>query len=137
MKKTLLTLAFGLTATISMAQTNYEVRWANHPEDVKHYDTQRLRKDFAIEKVFAPGEVNWVYSMYDRFLIGGAEPVGAPIHLTTIEPLHTDKPQDKKRLLDNRELGIINVGGKGTVTVDGKTYELDFQEALYVSRINT
>ena len=95
MKKTLLTLAFGLTATISMAQTNYEVRWANHPEDVKHYDTQRLRKDFAIEKVFAPGEVNWVYSMYDRFLIGGAEPVGAPIHLTTIEPLHTDKPQDK------------------------------------------
>ena len=58
MKKTLLTLAFGLTATISMAQTNYEVRWANHPEDVKHYDTQRLRKDFAIEKVFAPGEVN-------------------------------------------------------------------------------
>ena len=134
MKKTLLTLAFGLTATISMAQTNYEVRWANHPEDVKHYDTQRLRKDFAIEKVFAPGEVNWVYSMYDRFLIGGAEPVGAPIHLTTIEPLHTDKPQDKKRLLDNRELGIINVGGKGTVTVDGKTYELDFQEALYVGR---
>ena len=86
MKKTLLTLAFGLTATISMAQTNYEVRWANHPEDVKHYDTQRLRKDFAIEKVFAPGEVNWVYSMYDRFLIGGAEPVGEPIHLTTIEP---------------------------------------------------
>ena len=134
MKKTLLTLAFGLTATISMAQTNYEVRWANHPEDAKHYDTERLRKEFAIEKVFSPGEVNWVYSMYDRFLIGGAEPVNSPIRLTSIAPLHTDKPQDKQRLLDNRELGIINIGGKGTVTIDGKAYELGFQEALYVGR---
>ena len=134
MKKTLLTLAFGLTATISMAQTNYEVRWANHPKDAKHYDTERLRKEFAIEKIFSPGEVNWVYSMYDRFLIGGAEPVNSPIRLTSIAPLHTDKPQDKQRLLDNRELGIINIGGKGTVTIDGKAYELGFQEALYVGR---
>ena len=134
MKKTLLTLVLGLSATVSMAQVNYEVRWANHPEDAKHYDTERLRKEFAIEKVFSPGEVNWVYSMYDRFLIGGAEPTTAPIRLTSIEPLHTDKPQDKQRLLDNRELGIINVGGKGMVTVDGKSYELGFQEALYVGR---
>ena len=78
MKKIFLTMALCLTATFGMAQTNYEVRWANNPEDAKHYDTQRLRKEFAIEKVFAPGEVNWVYSMYDRFLIGGAEPVNAP-----------------------------------------------------------
>lgn len=67
MKKTLLTLVLGLSATVSMAQVNYEVRWANHPEDAKHYDTERLRKEFAIEKVFSSGEVNWVYSMYDRF----------------------------------------------------------------------
>ena len=46
-------MALCLTATFGMAQTNYEVRWANNPEDAKHYDTQRLRKEFAIEKVFA------------------------------------------------------------------------------------
>ena len=55
MKKIFLTMALCLTATFGMAQTNYEVRWANNPEDAKHYDTQRLRKEFAIEKVFAPG----------------------------------------------------------------------------------
>ena len=116
------------------AYTNYNVRYASNPQDAKHYTTDRLRKEFAIEKIFAPGEVNWTYTMFDRFLIGGAEPTTAPIKLTSLACHYTDKPTDKKRLLDNRELGIINIGGKGTVTVDGKSYDLDFQEALYVGR---
>ena len=116
------------------AYTNYNVRYASNPQDAKHYTTDRLRKEFAIEKIFAPGEVNWTYTMFDRFLIGGAEPTTAPIKLTSLACLYTDKPTDKKRLLDNREPGIINIGGKGTVTVDGKSYDLDFQEALYVGR---
>lgn len=114
--------------------TNYNVRYASNPMDAKHYTTDRLRGEFAIEKVFAPGEVNWTYTMFDRFLIGGAEPTAAPLQLTSIAPLYTDKPNDQKNLLDNRELGIINIGGEGTVTVDGKKYVLGFQEALYVGR---
>ena len=116
------------------AYTNYNVRYASNPVDAKHYTTDRLRGEFAIEKVFAPGEVNWTYTMFDRFLIGGAEPTTAPLKLTSIAPLYTDKPNDQKNLLDNRELGIINIGGEGTVTVDGKKYTLSFQEALYVGR---
>ena len=116
------------------AYTNYNVRYASNPMDAKHYTTDRLRGEFAIEKVFAPGEVNWTYTMFDRFLIGGAEPTTAPLKLTSIAPLYTDKPNDQKNLLDNRELGIINIGGEGTVTVDGKKYTLGFQEALYVGR---
>ena len=127
-KKTFLTLLLAATCLVGRAQTNYEVRWAHNPEDAKHYDTERLRKEFLIEKVFAPGQVNWTYSMYDRFLIGGAMPVGSPISLEPIAPLKA------KELLDNRELGIINIGGKGIVTVDGKKYELGFQDALYVGR---
>ena len=53
------------------AYTNYNVRYASNPMDAKHYTTERLRSEFAIEKVFAPGEVNWTYTMFDRFLIGG------------------------------------------------------------------
>ena len=116
------------------AYTYYNVRWASNPEDAKHYTTARLRKEYAIEKVFAPGEVNWTYTLFDRFLIGGAEPTSAPLKLTSIAPLYTDKPNDQKNLLDNRELGIINIGGDGVVTVDGKNYDLGFEEALYVGR---
>ena len=53
-------------------KTNYEIRYAAHPEDAKHYDTARLRRDFLVEKVFAADEVNMVYSMYDRMIVGGA-----------------------------------------------------------------
>ena len=149
MKKLFITTTMCLAALMASAQcrensayevkaenayTNYNVRYASNPQDAKHYTTDRLRKEFAIEKIFAPGEVNWTYTMFDRFLIGGAEPTTASIKLTSLACLYTDKPTDKKRLLDNRELGIINIGGKGTVTVDGKSYDLDFQEALYVGR---
>ena len=118
------------------AYTYYNVRWATGPEDAKHYTTDRLRKEYLIEKVFAPGEVNWTYTMYDRFLIGGAEPTATPLKLTSIAPLYVDesKGTSGRNLLDNRELGIINIGGEGTVTVDGKTYSLGFQDALYVGR---
>ena len=131
MKKSILTLLLCLIAGWGMAQnayTHYEVRWASNPRDAKHYDTERLRKEFLIQKVMAPGEVNWTYSLYDRFLVGGAEPVDAPLELASIAPL------DTKNLLDNRELGIINIGGDGVVTVDGKDYPLAFQEALYIGR---
>ena len=53
-------------------KTNYELRYAAHPEDAKQYDTKRIRRDFLIEKVFTPNEVNMVYSMYDRMIVGGA-----------------------------------------------------------------
>lgn len=152
MKKTILTIALCLIAGMGFAQdsfkgyevkaenayTNYNVRWATGPEDAKHYTTDRLRKEYLVEKVFAPGEVNWTYSLYDRFLIGGAEPTAAPLKLTSIAPLYVDEHKTKSKsgqnLLDNRELGIINIGGEGTVSVDGKSYSLGFQEALYVGR---
>lgn len=150
MKKTLLILAWcgfaltgfaqdcfkGYEVKAENAYTNYNVRWSSSPVDAKHYTTDRLRKEYAIEKVFAPGEVNWTYTLFDRFLIGGAEPTVSPLKLVSINPLYVDesKGQNGRNLLDNRELGIINIGGEGTVTVDGKSYILGFQEALYVGR---
>lgn len=150
MKKLLLSIALFLVAGFGYAQdtfkgypvkaenayTNYNVRWATGPEDAKHYTTDRLRKEYLIERVFAPGEVNWTYTLYDRFLIGGAEPTATPLKLVSIAPLYVDssKGTNGRNLLDNRELGIINIGGEGTVNVDGKKYDLGFQEALYIGR---
>ena len=77
--------------------------------DAKHYTTDRLRGVFAIEKVFAPGEVNWTYTLFDRFLIGGAEPTTAPLKLTSIAPLYTDKPNDQEMAAQNATLVVKDV----------------------------
>lgn len=108
--------------------TNSEFRFAHHPEDVKKYTTQELREHFLIPEVFKSNEINLTYTMYDRFIVGGAFPVDKVLKLETIDDLKSE------HFLDRRELGIINVGGKGKVTVDGETYELAHKEALYVGQ---
>ena len=62
-------------------KTNYELRYAAHPKDAKNYDTARLREDFLIQNLFVDNEVNMVYSMYDRLIVGGAKPVGETLVL--------------------------------------------------------
>jgi len=78
--------------------------------------------------VFAPNEVNMVYSMYDRMVVGGAMPVSESLLLEAIDPLKAPF------FLTRREIGIFNVGGKGRVIAGDKTYELDYKEALYLGR---
>ena len=107
-------------------KTNYEIRYAAHPEDAKHYDTQRLRRDFLIERLFAADEVNMVYSMYDRMVVGGAMPVDEALRLEAIDPLKAPF------FTTRREIGIFNVGGDGEVTVGDETYHLHYKEALYI-----
>ena len=109
-------------------KTNYEIRYAAHPEDAKHYDTARIRRDFLIEKVFAPDEVNMVYSMYDRMVVGGAMPVVETLVLEAVDPLKAP------HFTTRRELGIFNVGGPGVVRAGEAVFELDYKEALYVGR---
>ena len=106
--------------------TNYAIRYASHPEDAKNYDTDKLREHFLIESLFVADQINLIYSMYDRYIVGGIMPVSKAIQLETIPYLKSDN------FLDRRELGIVNVGGKGTVSVDGEAFELNKKEALYV-----
>ena len=107
-------------------KTNYEIRYAAHPEDAKHYDTARIRRDFLIEKVFSDNEVNIVYSMYDRMVVGGARPVGEVLKLEAIEPLKAPY------FLTRREMGIFNVGGPGMVRAGDAVFELDYKEVRAV-----
>ena len=104
---------------------NYEVRFSNHPEDASHYGTERLRKEFLVEKLMVQGEINMVYSMNDRYIVGGAVP-DTELELSTIEPLKSTY------FCDRRELGFINVGGRATIQVDGTAFDLDYKDALYV-----
>ena len=104
---------------------HYEVRFSNHPDDARLYGTERLRKEFLVETLMVPGEIHMVYSMNDRYIVGGAVPV-PELELTTLDPLKSDF------FCERRELGIINVGGNASVHVDGTVYELNYKDALYV-----
>lgn len=108
--------------------TKSEFRYAHHPEDVKKYTTEDLRREFLMDNLFNEDEINVVYSMYDRMIVGGAMPVKSALKL---EPTDDLKAQN---FLDRRELGIINVGAAGKVTVDGEVFELSNKEALYIGK---
>ena len=115
------------TLKLSNPQTlRYTVQTACHPDDVKTYDTAKLRERFVMEKVMEPDKINVTYTMYDRLIYGGAMPVKGELMLDTFDELKAEY------FLERRELGVINVGGPGVVTVDGEKFELDFKEALYV-----
>lgn len=105
---------------------NIKIQLACHPDDVKHYDTERLRKSFLMERVMAADEINLTYTLYDRMIYGGVMPVNQVLKLETFNELKAE------HFLDRRELGVINIGGNGVVTVDGVEYALNFKEALYV-----
>lgn len=110
--------------------TKYSSRYASSPEAVKKYDTQQLREEFLIDDLMQEDEVVLVYSHYDRYIAGSAVPVKGDLPLETIDPLKAPY------FLERRELGIINVGGSGSVVVEGTTYELGFKDALYIGAGN-
>ncbi len=102
-----------------------ELRTAASPRDVKHYTTDRLREEFLIRNLFVAGEIKLVYSHIDRIITGAAVPV-EPLVLTAGEELRADY------FLERREMGVINIGADGVITVDGKDYEVGYKEGMYI-----
>ncbi|MCD8186509.1 MAG: 5-dehydro-4-deoxy-D-glucuronate isomerase [Rikenellaceae bacterium] len=107
---------------------NFELRYASHPDDAKMYDTEENREMFLVETVLAPDEINMVYSMYDRLIVGGAMPVKEVLELTAPEEIRA------QYFLERRELGMFNVGGPGEVVADKQTFRLDHKDALYLGK---
>jgi 4-deoxy-L-threo-5-hexosulose-uronate ketol-isomerase len=106
----------------------FNERYAVHPVDFKKYDTDRIRKEFLVEEVFVSDEICLTYSLYDRYVVGGAYPVNKKLALESFDSLKAD------HFLARREMGIINVGGAGKVVADGETFELGYKEALYLGK---
>lgn len=109
--------------------TKYSSRYASHPEAVKKYDTAQLREEFLIDNLMQENEIVLTYSHYDRYIAGSAVPID-DLKLETIDPIKANY------FLERREMGIINVGSKGQVVVDGTSYDLDFKDALYIGSGN-
>lgn len=110
--------------------TNCEVRYAASTREVRTMDTNALRSEFLVQNLMVENGVNWVYSHYDRYMVAGIVPVNKTIALEIVDALKS------KYFLERRELGIINIGGTGTVSVDGKVFSLNHKEALYLGQGN-
>jgi 4-deoxy-L-threo-5-hexosulose-uronate ketol-isomerase len=108
--------------------TIYEERYAYHPDDFKTYDTEKIRKEFLVEKVMEPGNIRLVYSAIERYIVGGAVPVDKPLKLEPIDPLKAEF------FCYRREVGVISVAGPGSVVVDGTEYKMNFKDALYIGK---
>ena len=102
-----------------------EIRVAASPREAKYYTTKELREDFLIQNLFVPGEMKMVYSHVDRIIVGAAVPV---------EDIALSGEADLKAeyFCERRELGVLNIGGSGTITVDGKVFKVGYQEAMYI-----
>lgn len=99
-----------------------------HPEDFVKYNTEQIREKFLLQQLVSPGKIECVYTHYDRMIVGAATPVGAPLTLPTYDQLKTEN------FLDRREIGIINIAGEGTVTVDGEKFSMEKQDCLYIGK---
>ena len=109
--------------------TTYDSRFASSPQAVKQYDTKQLREEFLIDNLMQEGKITLTYTHYDRYIAGSVVPI-IPLTLETIDPLKSSY------FLERRELGVINVGGNGSVVVDGTEYKIGFKDALYVGKDN-
>ncbi|MEH7117147.1 5-dehydro-4-deoxy-D-glucuronate isomerase [Neobacillus vireti] len=105
-----------------------ETRYAHHPEDMKKYTTEELRREFLVETLFESGQVHLTYTHVDRMIFGGITP--AEQELT----IKLDKELGVEYFLERREMGIINIGGEGSVVLDGIEYEMQARDGLYVGK---
>ncbi len=107
-----------------------EIRNASNPKDVKHYTTDRLREEFHISKLFTKDNIRMVYSHIDRIITAGLMPVYQELKLEGGKELASDY------FLERREMGCINIGGKGIITVDGVEYEMNPRDGIYIGMGN-
>jgi 4-deoxy-L-threo-5-hexosulose-uronate ketol-isomerase len=105
-----------------------QIRFQNSPKETAAMNTQELRENFLVQNLMQAGKITLVYSHFDRVIIGGVVPQADAIELPNEGELKANF------FLERRELGIINVGGKGTVTADGLAYEIDNLECVYLGK---
>ena len=107
-----------------------EIRNASNSKDVKHYTTDRLREEFLIQNLFTKDNIRMVYSHIDRIITGGFMPVFGELKLEAGKELAAEY------FLERREMGCINIGGKGIITIDGKEYEMNPRDGIYIGMGN-
>lgn len=105
-----------------------DTRYTHSPKDISHYSTEELRKEFLVEKVFAPNEVSLTYTHNDRMIFGGVTPTTESLEIILNKELGVDY------FLERRELGVINIGGPGFIEIDGQKEAMKKQDGYYIGK---
>jgi len=105
-----------------------DLRHSTNPTQIPLMDTEELRENYLVTDLFVPGEIRGTYTHEDRMIVAGIVPAGKDISLPTYDELRTEN------FLDNREAGIINIGGDGTIKAAGVTYDMPNGAVLYLGR---
>lgn len=109
-------------------ETKYTSYYAHAPKDIEHFSTEELRKDFLVEKIFVPGEIVLNYTHHDRMIFGGVTPTDAELEIVLNDSLGVEY------FLQRRELGVINIGGSGTITIEGNEEPMNKQDGFYIGK---
>lgn len=105
-----------------------ETRYTHSPMDIRHYSTDQLRQEFLVERNFAPGEVILTYTHNDRMIFGGVMPTDKPLSIELSTELGVSY------FLERRELGVINIGGPGSIIIDGTEESMKKQDGYYIGK---
>ncbi|MGX4609802.1 5-dehydro-4-deoxy-D-glucuronate isomerase [Priestia sp. JNUCC 25] len=105
-----------------------QTHYANHPEDMKKYTTEKLRNQFLVKKIFENDQVNLTYTHVDRMIFGGITPVKEKLSISLSKELGVNY------FLERREMGVINIGGEGIMIVDGIEYDMKCRDGLYIGK---
>ena len=105
-----------------------ETRYTHSPADIRHYSTEQLRNEFLVEKIFVPGTIQLIYTHNDRMIFGGVTPTDQPLEIQLSKELGVEY------FLERRELGVINIGGAGTIEIDGTKEDMKKQDGYYIGK---
>ena len=105
-----------------------ETRYTHSPEDIRHYSTEQLRNEFLVEKIFVPGTIQLTYTHNDRMIFGGVTPTDQPLEFQLSKELGVEY------FLERRELGVINIGGAGTIENYGAKEDMKKQDGYYIGK---
>lgn len=101
---------------------------AHSPTDIDHYNTDELRREFLVEDLFVAGEINLAYTYNDRMIIGAVVPAADPLEIVL------DKDLGTEYFLQERELGVINIGGPGSIDIDGTEEHMEARDGFYIGK---
>lgn len=103
-----------------------DIRYADHPDAAKTFTTEEMREKFLVEAPFVPGKITLTYTHVDRLILGGIVPTSAVLKLEAGKELGVEY------FMERREMGVINIGGDGNITVDGTDYTVKSREGMYI-----